>query len=94
MRDQRPKMVLLDLMMPEMDGMQVLAAIRARPDLADLPVVVFSAADEDALRAAVRQGADDYLLKGSAGIDDIRARVHRFDGSADHNGRFSHHDFM
>jgi CheY-like chemotaxis protein len=78
LRDQRPKMVLLDLMMPEMDGMQVLDAIRGRPELAGLAVVMFSAANEEELRAAVRRGADDYLLKGTAGLDDIRDRVNRF----------------
>ena len=58
--DERPKLVRLDLDMPEMDGMAVLRQIRGNPRLAGLPVVVFSAATENALLAAVACGADDF----------------------------------
>ena len=40
----RPDLVLLDLQMPEMDGWEFLRRFRARPDCADIPVVVMSAA--------------------------------------------------
>ena len=79
---ERPKLVLLDLDMPEMDGMAVLRQIRGNPHLAGLPVVVFSAATENALLAAVACGADDYLRKGSCTVDDIRCRVRQW-GEAD-----------
>src|SRR5262245_1207851 len=38
----RPDVVLLDLLMPRVDGIEVLKYIRAHPDLKDLPVIVFS----------------------------------------------------
>ena len=76
---ERPKLVLLDLDMPEMDGMAVLRQIRGNPRLAGLPVVVFSAATENALLAAVACGADDYLRKGSCTVDDIRSRVRQWE---------------
>jgi CheY-like chemotaxis protein len=55
---RRPDLVLLDLMMPVMDGWQFLRACREQRDLADLPVVVLSAAksaptDEPAVRGFV-----------------------------------------
>ncbi len=43
MRAQRPNLVLLDLMMPEVDGFQVLEEMRREPELADVPVVVLTA---------------------------------------------------
>jgi CheY-like chemotaxis protein len=43
-RAARPALVILDYMMPVMDGLQVLAAIRADPSLAPLPVIIMTAA--------------------------------------------------
>jgi CheY-like chemotaxis protein len=40
----RPALILLDLMMPVMDGLSLLQTLRARPELAPLPVIVFTAA--------------------------------------------------
>lgn len=56
--------VLLDVMMPGMDGFEVLASVRGRPTLADLPVVMLTArtAESDHI-AAFRSGADAYLVK-------------------------------
>jgi len=57
-------LVLLDVMMPEMDGFEVLSRIKQDPATRDIPVIVISALDD--LTAAVRcieQGAEDYLSK-------------------------------
>lgn len=57
-------LVLLDVMMPVMDGFAVLSAMRGRPALRDVPVVMISALDELAsVVTAVELGADDYLTK-------------------------------
>ena len=50
MRERRPDLVLLDLVMPELGGQEVIAAMRASADLADVPVVIMSAQDEIAGR--------------------------------------------
>ncbi|MBL7406167.1 response regulator, partial [Escherichia coli] len=65
---ERPSLILLDLMMPEMDGFAFLRALRARPDSRDVPVVVLTAKDitaEDRRRLAGQ--ADRVLAKGSTG---------------------------
>jgi len=63
-RQQRPDLVLLDVMMPGMDGMQVLDAIRADPHLASLPVVLVTAKTEDQdLLNGYRAGAQYYVTK-------------------------------
>ncbi len=40
----RPSLILLDIMMPDVDGLDALRALKARPDLRDIPVVMMSAA--------------------------------------------------
>lgn len=55
-------LVLVDLMMPGMTGMEVLRRLRSQD--AALPIVVITAVtDEDVGRAALREGANDYLTK-------------------------------
>ncbi len=56
--------VLLDIIMPEMDGFEVLARMKAAPGLRDIPVIVISSLEdtEDAVRA-IEMGADDFLTK-------------------------------
>jgi len=63
-RAARPDLVLTDVMMPELDGFGLLRAVRADPELGDLPVVMLSArAGEEARVGGLEAGADDYLVK-------------------------------
>lgn len=57
-------LVLCDIMMPEVDGYQVLQALKADPDLQALPVIMISAVDEMAsVVRCIEMGAEDYLPK-------------------------------
>jgi DNA-binding response OmpR family regulator len=57
-------LVLLDVMMPKMDGYQVLQHIKAEPTLQYLPVVMISADHElESVMKCIELGADDYLFK-------------------------------
>lgn len=63
-RAQRPALVLSDVMMPGLDGIGLISAIRQDPVLATLPVILLSArAGEEATLDGIRAGADDYLIK-------------------------------
>jgi signal transduction histidine kinase/DNA-binding response OmpR family regulator len=63
-RRRRPDLVLTDVMMPRMDGFELLRAIRADETLKDVPVIILSArAGEDARVEGLAAGADDYLVK-------------------------------
>jgi PAS domain S-box-containing protein len=63
-RRRRPDLLLTDVMMPRLDGLGLLAAVRGDPALADLPVVMLSArAGEEAQVEGLDAGADDYLAK-------------------------------
>ena len=65
-------LVLLDVMMPGLDGFGVPAAVRADPRTNDLPVVMFTALDDTASRRrAIELGAQGYLVKGQATYEDL-----------------------
>jgi GAF domain-containing protein/CheY-like chemotaxis protein len=60
-RKIRPDAITLDVMMPGMDGWAVLSALKADPDLADVPVIMLTIVDDRNLGYAL--GASDYLTK-------------------------------
>ena len=69
----RPDMILLDVMMPGLDGMDVLKSIRAHPRHKDLPVVIYSAlSDPETIDTAMKGGAQNYLVKSQADFQKIR----------------------
>lgn len=63
-RQLRPALVLTDVMMPELDGFGVLAAVRSDESLRTIPVILLSArAGEESRLEGLHSGADDYLVK-------------------------------
>jgi CheY-like chemotaxis protein len=80
-RKLRPLAITLDVVMPGMDGWAVLAALKADPDLADVPVVMLTMVDDR--NKGFRLGAADYLVKP---VDPDRLTVilrrHQVDPSA------------
>ena len=63
-RAARPDVVVADVMMPELDGFELLAALKSDPATRDVPVVLLSArAGEEATLKGINAGADDYLVK-------------------------------
>ena len=71
-RRQRPDVVVLDLGLPDMDGVEIIRAIR---EIAATPVIVLSARDAEGDKVeALDAGADDYLAK-PFGIEELIARV-------------------
>lgn len=60
----RPGLIYLDIEMPEMDGQQVLRAIKADPELRDIPVVMMTGvSDETHMKQAAASGANSYTIK-------------------------------
>jgi len=82
-RARRPDLLLSDVMMPEMDGFELLRAVRADPALSTLPVLLLSArAGEEARLGGLEIGADDYLTKPFSAREltaRVRAQLHLAD---------------
>lgn len=64
MRARRFDLVFLDIMMPKLNGYQVLEQAKSDPALRDMPIIVISALDElDSVVKCIELGAEDYLFK-------------------------------
>ena len=78
-QEEKPDVVLLDLMLPEMDGFSVLKSMRdnfSQTDMKNLPVVVWSNLSEDSdVRKALESGATIYLRKSDYDGDDLVEKV-------------------
>jgi len=76
MKAQNPDLVLLDIMMPVMDGFEVLGAIKKDKNLQDIPVIVISALSDMAhIVKGIELGAEDFLPKPSDPVL-LQARIH------------------
>ena len=63
-KSHQPDLILLDLMMPVLDGFAVLSEIKGDNNLRDIPVIIVSAADDSkSIVKGIKQGADDYITK-------------------------------
>ncbi|WP_025041926.1 response regulator [Nitrosospira briensis] len=62
--DPVPSVILLDLKLPKISGLEVLRVIRAHPDIGTVPIVVLtSSAEDDDIRKAYLLGANSYIVK-------------------------------
>lgn len=63
-RQEQPVLILLDVLLPTVDGFEVLRQLRQSHDLKDIPVIIFTARNRDAdLALAFEMGATDYVAK-------------------------------
>ena len=81
LNEGKPDLILLDLMMPEMDGFQLVAALQKNPEWRDIPVIVVTARDLDAAdRNRLNSGVQSVLSKASLGPADLVASIRRLVG--------------
>jgi DNA-binding response OmpR family regulator len=67
---QQPDVIVSDVMMPRMDGLQLVNELKADPRTASIPVILLSAkAQADDVRAGIEAGADDYVTKPFEPLD-------------------------
>ena len=67
---QHPDVIVSDVMMPRMDGLQLVNELKADPATASIPVILLSAkAQADDVRAGLDAGADDYVTKPFEPLD-------------------------
>jgi len=78
LRAETPDLVLLDLVMPKMSGLEVLELMNKDPRLSRVPVLILSnLGQDDDIRRGLELGARDYLIKNDARPADIAAKIKR-----------------
>jgi CheY-like chemotaxis protein len=74
--EHRPELVLLDVMMPKMNGFDVLQALKSDPRVRDIPVIMLTNLEQPAdLTRAAEGGAHSYLVKSNMNLDELAARI-------------------
>jgi two-component system alkaline phosphatase synthesis response regulator PhoP len=85
-KEDRPDLIILDLMLPELDGLEVCKKIRGNPDTAMIPLLMLTAkAEETDTVVGLELGADDYVTKPfspKALVARVKALLRRMDRSA------------
>ena len=75
-RSTRPDAILLDIIMPKLQGFEVLRRLKADPVTAPIPVIVLSnLGQESDVERALEGGAIGYLVKANVSLDELAAKV-------------------
>lgn len=86
-RSERPSLVVLDLMLPGMDGLDVIRSLRGDPSTSSMPVIMLTARVEESDRlVGLELGADDYITKPFSPrelVARVRAVLRRTEGQSD-----------
>lgn len=75
--DQKPDIIVLDMIMPEISGLELLKRIRSYPFSKDIPVLVLTSVDDpEQIKDIYRQGADHYCLKSMVSTDVMKETIY------------------
>ena len=78
-RKKKPDLILLDLLMPKMDGFYVLEEVKKNPDWRLIPIIVLSNLGGDAeIKRALEMGASDYFVKSQHPIEEVIEKVKEY----------------
>ena len=78
-REHVPDLMLLDLIMPKMQGFDVLKELKGAPETAGIPVSVLSNLGQDSdVQLARERGAHDYIIKSNIALEQLVERVRAF----------------
>jgi DNA-binding response OmpR family regulator len=75
----KPDIVLLDVIMPDKNGFEVLEEIKKNPELKNLPVIILSNLGQDTdIQKGRELGASDYLIKSNSSLDQVSAKINQY----------------
>ncbi len=75
-KEIKPDLLLLDIMMPKLDGISVLWELKSNPDTKGIAVIVLTnMGDMETISKILEAGATDYLLKSDQSIDEVMKKV-------------------
>jgi CheY-like chemotaxis protein len=81
-KSEQPDIVLLDVVMPNLDGLSACAAIRQQPETAHIPIIMVTTRGEEAnVETAFRNGCTDYVTKPINGVE-LLTKLHNILGVA------------
>ena len=73
---EKPDLILLDLMLPQKSGFEILKEIKSDPEVKDIPVIILSnLAQEKEIKAGLDLGAEDYLVKTNYSIQQVMEKI-------------------
>lgn len=76
---EKPDLILLDVMMPLLDGFSVLKSLRDAPELAHLPIIVYSnLAQEAEMAKAIELGATEFITKANISPTELVAKIRKY----------------
>ena len=75
-KEKKPDLVLLDLLLPNIDGFGVLVKIKAEPTVASIPIIILSNLGQpEDIERGLKLGATDFLIKSQFDIDQIMGKI-------------------
>lgn len=78
-KSEKPDLVLLDIMMPKMNGFEVLEEIKNSIDLKVIPVIMLTVlGSDDDVKKGLQMGAKDYIVKSQHAVGEIIDKVKQF----------------
>jgi len=78
-RLEKPNLVLLDILMPEVDGYEMLRRLKADAKTKNIPVIIFSNLSQKAeIEKGLKLGASDFIIKTSVTPSELAGRVREF----------------
>ena len=76
---EAPDMIILDLMMPDMDGFEVCRRVRSMNGISDVPILIVSArTDQEAIDQAMSLGASGYMTKPLKNFNDLIVEIEQY----------------
>lgn len=80
---EKPDLVLLDILMPKVNGLTILREVKAQSELADIPILVLTnIEDATEVQQAIELGASGYLVKADTSLDLLSQKVNEILSSA------------
>ena len=75
-KEVKPDLILLDLLLPGVDGFEVLSTLKSSPDTSSIPVVILSNLDsKEDVEKGLKSGASDFLIKSQFALDEVVKKI-------------------
>ena len=82
-KSEHPDIILMDVMMPRMNGLEATLRIRENPETADIPIIIVTTrGEEENIEAGFRNGCTDYVTKPINGLELLAKLSNILDGHA------------